>query len=222
MPISALRRRLSTIPALPLFVHYDGAAGSRIELSGVTFANWVDKTCNFLDTQGVEPGEAVRLDLARTHPGHWVTAVWLAAIWQHACTVTIDEDADVALVVAGPDAFAFRVPTVACSLHPLGLAFDEVPTNCIDYAEVLSEPDVHAQEATSAAQIAWDPDVTYAVLAAAPARSDRRLFVDPASGWDTVADMLVAPLLGGGSSIVVTDGDEALIERVRRDERVEA
>lgn len=208
------------MPALPLFVHYDGVAGSRIELSGVTFANWVDKTCNFLDTLGVEPGEKVRLDLATTHPGHWVTAVWVAACWQRACTVTLDEDAEAALVVAGPDAFAFRVPTVACSLHPLGLAFDEVPKHCIDYAEVLSEPDVHLPQPTSAAEIAWEPDITFAGLADVSSRSDRVLFVDPTPGWETVAALLVSPLLGDGSTVVVTDGDDALVERVRSDERI--
>ena len=28
--------------AAPLFTHYDGTAGSRVELSGTTFSNWVD------------------------------------------------------------------------------------------------------------------------------------------------------------------------------------
>ncbi|MCC2592352.1 hypothetical protein LKO27_02795 [Tessaracoccus sp. OS52] len=219
MAIPALRRRVDSSPGNPLLTHYDAAAGSRIELSAVTFANWVDKTCNFLDTLGVEPGESVRVELARTHPGHWVTAVWIAACWQRACTVTHDGD-DVALVVAGPDAFAFRTQTVACSLHPLGLAFEEVPANCVDYAEVLSEPDVHHAEATSPAQVAFEPDVTFASMATVEPRSTRGLFVDPPPGWETVSQLLVAPLLGGGSSVVVTGGDADFIDRVRREERI--
>ncbi|TRY19779.1 TIGR03089 family protein [Tessaracoccus rhinocerotis] len=219
MAISALQRRVATDPARPLFIHYDGEAGSRIELSAKTFANWVDKTCNFLDTLGVEPGESVRVELANTHPGHWVTMVWVAACWQRACTVTTDGD-DVALAVAGPDAFAYRVPTVACSLHPLGLAFEEVPENCTDYAEVFSEPDVHAAEPTSPAQLAWTPDVTFASLATAETRGEAALFVDPRPGWGTMRRLLVAPLLGGGSTVVVTNGDDALVERVRRDEQI--
>lgn len=221
MPISALRRRVESTPALPFYVHHDGADGSRIELSGITFANWVDKTCNFLDTLGVDPGDTVRIDLALTHPGHWVTAVWVAACWQRACTVTVDEDADVALVVAGPDAFAFGAPTVACSLHPLGAAFTKVPHHCIDYAEVLSEPDVHMPEATSPAQLAWAPDVTFASLATAETRDGAALFVDPSAGWSTMRKLLVAPLLGGGSTVVVTNGDDALVERVRAEEKID-
>mgnify|MGYP000727457251 FL=1 len=71
--------------AAPLFTHYDGTAGSRVELSGTTFSNWVDKTVNMLDGLGVGAGEPVHLDLVNTDPGHWVTAVWVAAIWQRGC-----------------------------------------------------------------------------------------------------------------------------------------
>ena len=52
----------------PLFTHYDEAAGSRVELSGITFTNWVDKTVNMLDGLGAEAGEVVYLDLLRTDP----------------------------------------------------------------------------------------------------------------------------------------------------------
>ena len=73
--------------ASPLFTHYDEASGSRVELSGTTFTNWVDKTVNMLDGLGVEAGAPVHLDLVNTDPGHWVTAIWVAAIWQRGCPV---------------------------------------------------------------------------------------------------------------------------------------
>jgi uncharacterized protein (TIGR03089 family) len=49
-----------------------------VELSVVTFANWVAKTANLLvDGLGAQPGQRVALDL----PVHWQGAVWHAACW---------------------------------------------------------------------------------------------------------------------------------------------
>lgn len=221
MPITALRRRVATDPGRPLFTHYDGAAGSRIELSGVTVANWVDKTVNFMDTLGVEPHSVVRLELARTHPGHWVTAVWTLAAWQWGCTLSLGTDARAELMVGGPDVTAEKgAATVACSLHPLGLPLRSVPDGCTDYSEVFGEPDVGQVADVDPAAIAWTPRVSFADLAQVPPSSERALFVDPDSGFDTVAALLVAPLLGGGSSVVVTDAAHELADRVRRDERI--
>ena len=220
MVISALEQRVRTLGPQPFLVHYDGVRGSRVELSGVTFANWVDKTANLLETLGVDPGEPVRVDLVDTAPGHWVTLVWVAACWQHGCPVTTSHDDAVAAVVSGPDAVAADVPTVACSLHPLGLGLDAVPAGCVDYAEVLSEPDAHWSEPVTPEELAWLPATTFRDLAAVPARSTRALLADPPPGRRTVLDALVAPLLGGGSSVVASGMSSEAIARVRRDERV--
>ena len=88
--------------ASPLFTHYDEASGSRVELSGTTFTNWVDKTVNMLDGLGVEAGEPVHLDLVNTSPGHWMTAVWVAAIWQRGCPVAARNDGEAVFTVVGP------------------------------------------------------------------------------------------------------------------------
>lgn len=65
-------------PARPLITFYDDATGERVELSVVTFANWVAKTANLLvDGLGAQPGQRVALDL----PLHWQGAVWHAACW---------------------------------------------------------------------------------------------------------------------------------------------
>lgn len=206
MPTTALRRRAATDGARPFYTHYDGVTGSRIELSGTTFANWVDKTVNLMDSLGIEPGAVVRLELAATDPGHWVTAVWHAAAWQWGCTVAADARAD--LVVGGPTVPPSGPTTIACSLHPLGRPLTDLPAGCIDYSEVFGEPDVHQSAASPTAVDGVEP------------RSDRALFVDPQPGWDSVASLLVAPLLGGGSTVVVTGGTPDLVERIRRDERI--
>lgn len=219
MPISALRHRLDTVPSQPFFTHYEGDA--RIELSGVTFANWVDKTSNLLEDLGVDPAEVVQLDLARSHPGHWVTMVWIAACWQRGCTVSLDADQEAALVVAGPDAVPDGRMTVACSLHPLGVGFDIVPDGCTDYAEVFSQPDDHVFEPFVPGDIAVSPDMTFQQLREVTPRSDRLLAADPQPGWETISDLLVAPLLGGGSTVVAVGADEETISRVRAQERIE-
>ncbi len=219
MAISALRRRLDALPSQPFFTHYD--ADARIELSAVTFANWVDKTCNMLEDLGVDAGEVVQLDLARSHPAHWVTMVWVAASWQRGCTVSLDSDPAAVLVVAGPDAVTDGRVTVACSLHPLGVGFISAPEGCTDYAEVFSQPDAHVAEPLALADVAVAPDVTFQQLREVSPRAERLLARDPASGWETIRDLLVAPLLGGGSTVVVIGADDATTAGIRTQERVE-
>lgn len=219
MAISALRRRLDAQPSQPFYTHYSDEA--RIELSAVTFANWVDKTANMLEDLGVDPGETVQLDLARSHPGHWVSMVWVAACWQRGCTVALDEEPDAVLVVTGPGAKPTTTLTVACSLHPLGVGFPSPPQGCTDYAEVLSQPDDHVAEPFVADAVAVAPDITFRHLRGVAPRATRLLAADPASGWASIAELLVAPLLGGGSTVVTVGADEAAISRIRDQERVE-
>ena len=219
MAISALRRRLNALPSQPFYTHYEGEA--RIELSAVTFANWVDKTCNMLEDMGVDPTEVVQLDVARSHPGHWVSMVWVAACWQRGCTASIEQTPDAVLVVVGPDGHGDGRPTVACSLHPLGLGFPVVPRGCVDYAEVLAQPDDHVAEPIVGSDVAVAPDTTCQQLSEVEPRSGRMLASDPPAGWDTIRDLLVAPLLGDGSTVVVVGAGEETLQRVREQERVE-
>lgn len=219
MAISALRRRLGALPSQPFYTHYQGDA--RIELSAVTFANWVDKTCNMLEDLGVDAGEVVHLDLVRAHPAHWVSMVWIAACWQRGCTVSLDEDPAAVLTVSGPDALDGASLNVACSLHPLGMGFDVVPHGCIDYAEVLSQPDSHVAEPVVLDDVAVAPGITFRQVREVPPRGTRLLVRDPRAGWETIRDLLVAPLLGGGSTVVVMGGDDQLIKRLIVQERAE-
>ncbi len=219
MAISALRRRLDALPSQPFYTHYQEDA--RIELSAVTFANWVDKTCNMLEDLGVDAGEVVHLDLARTHPAHWVSMVWVAACWQRGCTVSLDEDPAAVLTVSGPDALAGAGLSVACSLHPLGMGFDVAPQGCIDYAEVLSQPDSHVAEPVMLDGVAVAPGITFQQVREVLPRATRLLVRDPGAGWETIRDLLVAPLLGGGSTVVVMGGEDQLVKRLIVQERAE-
>jgi len=101
--ISALlARRVRRNGADPLITYYDLDSGERTELSAVSFANWVNKTSNLLiDELLVDPGDAVQLTLAETHPGHWVTLIWELACWQIGAVVSLDPAVDAKVIVVG-------------------------------------------------------------------------------------------------------------------------
>lgn len=236
-----LRSRNRRAGSDPLLTYYDLGSGERTELSGVTFANWVDKTSHLLvDECLVEAGDVVGLPLASTHPGHWVTLVWELACWQVGVEVVVPDGTagsvtgpDVALVVTGPDwrgATRAGVDLVACSLHPLGLGLPEAPSaGVLDYGlEVRGQPDAYAAVPQSGLAAAWSGDgvrLTQAGLLAdpqvtGPGPDARRLLVRPTSPWATVARALVQPLWSGGSAVVVTgSAGPGQLERIAEQER---
>lgn len=229
-----LRRRTSAAGGDPLITYYDLGSGERTELSAVTVSNWVDKTCNLLtDEYGLDLGDIVLLDVARTHPGHWVTACLELACWRIGATVGLDNAADSRLMVAGPRyaAVAERAKEVgsdvlACSLHPLGLPFaTRLPEGVADYSlEVRGQPDQYAPASVSPGELAWrsaEATLTQAELGAVEGSSRRRL-VRPATPWPTVRDGVLAALIGGGSVVIVVGEDEAALERIRATENIEA
>jgi uncharacterized protein (TIGR03089 family) len=224
-----LRRWVRDQGASPLFTYYDPGGGERIELSGVSFANWVDKTSNLLvEELDVQPGGAVDLTLAKAHPGHWVTLVWVLSCWQVGAVVTVDQPG-ATVAVLGPDdaAAAARAETVlVCSLHPLGLPLaGPPPAGALDYAlEVRTQPDQHAALPQSGLAVAWrdgDRQLTQADLVASGGSSRRRL-VRPTEPWPTARTALVEPLLGGGSTVLVAGPvDAERLADIAAQERVE-
>ena len=75
-----------------MITYYDLGSGERTELSGVSFANWVDKTSNLLvDELMIDPADHGRAGPGRDHPGHWVTLVWQLACWQVGAVVTLGQ-----------------------------------------------------------------------------------------------------------------------------------
>ncbi|AQP47676.1 hypothetical protein BW730_09410 [Tessaracoccus aquimaris] len=192
----ALRRRVAASGARPLITHYDGTADTRTELSATTFANWVDKTANLIADLGHDDGEPIDVVLAATHPGHWVSLVWIAAAWQRGCPVnTTDTGAD--LIVVGPGDDRRAALSVACSLHPLGRGFEVPPADAVDYVEVFAQPDVH-DSSVWAQEDLLDGEA----LAPVVARDTRLLFTAPNPGADWLLDALVAPVEGEGSSVI--------------------
>ena len=232
-----LRRRTASAGADPRVTYYDLATGERTELSAVTVTNWVNKTCHLLaDEYGLDLGDVVELDVARTHPGHWVTVCLELACWSLGVTVAVDEGADagagVLLVVAGPlyptaadHAAELGADLLACSLHPLGLPFAErLPDGVADFSlEVRGQPDQHGGVTVPKDELAWrsaEATLTQAELAVAGESPQRRL-LRPSTPWATARDGIVAALIGGGSVVVAVGEDEAALDRIRETENID-
>jgi len=202
----------------PLVTFYDDETGERVELSVVTYANWVAKTAGVLqDELGLERGDRVLLDL----PTHWLAPVWLGACWSTGLVATADPDADSDLVVCGPDGITAYAggdrPVVALSLLPMGQRFREpLPEGVIDFGAVVwGQPDAFvAYDPPEAADTAWlGPGVTIQAQLIAEAVNHpwgapgTRLLTDvpPCSEEGLVA--FLGPLVAGGGTVWVANAD---------------
>lgn len=223
--------------ARPLVTFYDDATGERVELSVTTYANWVAKTASLLhDELDVERGARVLLDL----PTHWLTAVWLGALWSLGASATDDlADAEAAdAVVCGPAGvgrwagLAPTRPVVAMSLRPLGARFDEpLPAGIVDYgAVVLGQPDAFvAVDPPVSGDQAWrdragtvsQADLAGLRLGVEVAPGERLLTDVPPASRPGLAALLV-PLRGGGGTVWVRHPEPASWEHRRAVERAGA
>lgn len=228
-----LEHRLRSDPGRPLLVWY-GPGDERVELSAVTFANWADKTVNLLDDLGWSETPVVGTPLLRQRPGHWVSLVWAAAVWQAGGELRAVEPRQlqaVDLVVVGPHE-PKPVPgidTIACSLHPLGAGFESLANGIIDYHDVLGQPDVHTPaQVPDPEDAAWQDEaatVTHAELVRSVEGRGGRLLVhadEGADAWSVIRAALLEPLRGGGSTVVVEGAaDEQRLTRIATAERAE-
>ncbi|HSN11503.1 MAG TPA: TIGR03089 family protein [Propionibacteriaceae bacterium] len=224
--VAALVRRARRDGARPLLTYYDLTTGARTELSGRTFANWVDKTYHLLVDLEVEPGDVVAVPLAATHPGHWVGLAVIAGAWQAGAVVDPSAAPDATVSVVGPESLGAEAAgtVLACSLHPLGFGFaDPLPDGVVDFsAEVRMRPDAHAEEPVAESATAWRDAGSvrsHADLAAVP-RTSARVLVRPSTPLATLTEAYLAPLLGDGSAVVVVGDDADACTRIAREERV--
>lgn len=139
----------STFPALlarlvaedgsrPLVTFYDDATGERTELSVTTYANWVTKTANLLvEEYLLEEGDTVLVDL----PTHWLTAVFLGAVWQAGLAFTTDPRESAHLVATAADGASWE-STPECAVPPRYADRDVhvLATGLGPFAAALAEP----------------------------------------------------------------------------------
>jgi uncharacterized protein (TIGR03089 family) len=135
-PSHALAQRLQSDPASPLITYYDPATGERIEVSAVTFANWVAKTANLLrDGLGSADSPRVLIDLRP----HWQTLVVAHAVWGLGGCVhlisTPDGRVDVAFTALdrADEAAAQADDVVVLALRSMALPGDPVPPPAWDF-----------------------------------------------------------------------------------------
>ncbi|MGH4009184.1 MAG: TIGR03089 family protein, partial [Pseudonocardiaceae bacterium] len=201
-------------PARPRITHYDDVAGSRVELSGATLANWAAKTANWLrDELDVQPGNTVAVLL----PPHWQTAGVLLGAWWCGARVTTSLAGAVAVALCGIDRIADTAgadEVAALGLDALGMGIPVLPPGVRDYA---SEVRVHGDTFTSGGP---GPDVqplgdvararaTELGLAA----GDRLLCT---TSWDaTVPGEILLAVLAADASLVQCTGTDpaALLDR---------
>lgn len=221
--IEHLARRVARNPGPPLVTWYgrgpDGVADARTELSAATFANWVDKIANLLaDEIDLADGDTAAMPVLQQHPGHWQSLATVLAVWQRGATVTVGVPGGDATIV-GPDSPAGAGWTAALSLHPLGLGLrDQLVDGVVDLCpEALSQPDAHDEGYLDLEAEAWQEegfDQTHASLLEVMPEPERRL-VDltnwSGSAWPVIEAAVIAPILGGGSAVVVDAGDVAAL-----------
>ncbi|MBV9143503.1 MAG: TIGR03089 family protein [Pseudonocardiales bacterium] len=132
-------------PARPRITHYDDDAGSRVELSGATLANWAAKTANWLrDELDVQPGDTVAVLL----PPHWQTAGVLLGAWWCGATVTTSPADPVHVTLCGVDRIAEATGSdelAALGLDALGAGIAGLPPGVRDFtSEVRLHGDTFA------------------------------------------------------------------------------
>jgi uncharacterized protein (TIGR03089 family) len=221
---AVLAEQLRRDPSRPLVTFYDDATGERVELSVVTYANWVAKTAGLLqDELELERGGTVLVDL----PTHWLAPVWLGAAWSLGLAVTpavphaaASPTAD--LVVCGPEGLERHAtadrPVVALSLLPMGARFKgPLPGGVLDYGVVIwGQPDsFFPVDGPSGDDVAWragndsatQTELLEAAAAAATSAPGTRLLTDADPCSPAGLEHLLGPLLGGGGTVWVAHPD---------------
>jgi uncharacterized protein (TIGR03089 family) len=221
---AVLTRVLRDDPGQPLVTFYDHATGERVELSRVTYANWVAKAASLLvDEHGLERGDRLRIDL----PPHWLGPVFLGAAWTAGLVVSDADDPDA--VVCGPDAVplwaprAGEIPVLACALLPMGVRFAApLPDGVHDVGvEVWSQPDAFAPfdppgDTDPAYDVGGERRTQAELWSAAAARAlladgGRLLTVANPTSPSGVATF-IEPLARSGSLVLVAQADREQLE----------
>lgn len=213
-------------PAGPRVTWYDDATGARIELSGLTLANWAAKTANLIrDEFALTPGARVAVLL----PAHWQTAAVLLGCWWAGTEVVLSPDPDADLALVTPDRLddADGVDEVAVlSLDAMGTPVRDLPVGVTDFATAVR---VHGDQFLPGGfRAALDGMSVGEVLDAAKksaalqgiSAGDRVLSSAP---WDTAAELIDGYLavLGAGASLVqVVNPDASATEHRAETERV--
>jgi uncharacterized protein (TIGR03089 family) len=216
-----LRPLLARSPARPLITHYDDAAGTRVELSVATLANWAAKTANWLtEEHDLEPGDPVAVLL----PPHWQTAGILLGTWW--CGAAVVSDPAAATVVFSPPSGTGAL----VSLDPMGRDLGVTPPEgSVDFiADVRMYGDEFLAMTPVPSSTLALGEYTVDELLAESARRAQFLGLSSESrvlstlDWtlpDGLIDGFLAVLSAGASLVQVTNPDPAKLDAHRTAER---
>src|SRR5690349_20295988 len=219
-------------PVGPRITYYDDASGERIELSGVTLANWAAKTGNLLrDELGAGPASRVAILL----PAHWQTAAVLFGVWWIGAEAVLAGDSDTASDIAlctaerldeADDAVAGGEVAVL-SLDPFGRPAPGMPIGVTDYATAVR---VHGDQIVaearpgpalggrSAEEVLADCESSSA--ARGLTSDDRVLSTASWSRPEELVDGMLAIMAVGASLVQVANADPAAQPRRIETEKV--
>ncbi|MCG8925123.1 TIGR03089 family protein [Lentzea sp. DG1S-22] len=211
---------LKADPGRPLITHFDDAAGTRMELSRATTANWAAKTANWLrDEHDVEPGDPVAVLL----PAHWQTAgLLLGAWWCGAHVVGAGEEAKVAVVPPGGTADADVVAVASLDVWGRGSG---APVDYMDDVRVHGDDFTPWQPTPGTTPALCGSTVEEVVAEArdlgAKLGADQRVL--STVEWNVPAGVVegfLAVLAAGGSLVQVSNPDAGLVAARRESEKV--
>jgi hypothetical protein len=196
-PADLLQSELRRDGTRPLLTWYDDDSGERVELSVATAAKWAAKTANLLaDEHGLEPGDTISLD----PPSHWLSVVAALGAWTAGITVDVSGKTSGDLSLPGEPMSFMR--------------------------SVLPQPDallVPQPDAADVALVASDRSWSLAELvtaAGAPPAHCRVLTTLPLDTPEGLVAAVLAPLVAGGSAVVVTNAAGDRLSQRAQAERV--
>jgi uncharacterized protein (TIGR03089 family) len=215
-------------PVGPRITHYDDATGERIELSGVTLANWAAKTANLLrDEMGAGPASRVAVLL----PAHWQTAAVLFGVWWIGAESVLDGPADIALCTAErlheADDVVAAGEVAVLSLDPFGRPAPDLPIGVTDYATAVRVhgdqvvPERHPGPALAGRSV--DEILTDCERSAAARGLTSGDRVLSSASWTRPGDLvdgLLSILAVGASLVQVANPDPSLLARRIETEKV--
>lgn len=206
---------LERAPAAPRITWYDDSTGARVELSGLTLANWAAKTANLLrDGFALPPAARVSVLL----PAHWQTAAVLLGCWWAGTEVVLHPDPDAELAFSSVQRLRETETideVVAVGLDAMGGPIPRLPIGVTDYAGAARVHGDHFRP--GAAGVALEGSTVAQVIEAADESARRQALLPQdrvlsTADWDTpeeLIDGLLAVLAAGASLVQVRNPDPA-------------
>jgi uncharacterized protein (TIGR03089 family) len=204
-------------PAQPLLTFYDDATGERVELSGITLANWVAKTANLLvDDVGLAPGESALVNL----PPHWQSAAVLLGCWS--AGIVVERRTGLTSFSGTPGHGGYLL-----GFAPMAMPMQHVPPGHLDYiAEVRGQGDTFTPYPPATPETPATPNWTQREICQRAAETAAAQGIEAGDrvliNGDVVTDpieWLLAPLSVGASIVLCRHTDATKLDARRAAEK---